>query len=59
MKSNYVLKEVTILQLENETLREQIKELKAKLKQYETEEKMRQMQGDKGTMGILQTTRIN
>ena len=47
MKNNYELKQTTILAMENETLRERIKELKLKIKKLEEEnEKRKVVQGE-------------
>jgi len=51
MKNNYELKQTTILSMENEALREQIKELKLKIKKLEDE--IRQ------TKGLAQSEGVN
>lgn len=55
MKNNYELKQTTILSMENEALREVIKELKMKIKKLEDE--IKQAEGlaqSKGTNTIIQ-----
>jgi regulator of replication initiation timing len=56
MKNNYLLKDHYIIQLENDTLREQLKELKAenaKLKMIINEKEMCKVPISKGTGRIL------
>jgi hypothetical protein len=55
MKNNYELKQTTILSLENEALRETIKELKLKIKKLEDE--IKQAEGlvqSKGDNSVIQ-----
>ena len=54
MKNNYELKQTTILSMENEALREQIKELKLKIKKLDDE--IRQAKGLVQSEGIDTTT---
>jgi predicted nuclease with TOPRIM domain len=56
MKNNYLIKDHYLIQSENDTLREQLKELKAenaKLKTMLNEKEMPKMQGDKATQRFL------
>ncbi len=52
MKSNYILKDHYIIQLENDQLKERIKELKLKIKQLE-DEKMSKVQPIEGNVPVL------
>jgi len=56
MKNNYLIKDHYIIQLENDTLREQLKELKAenaKLKMIINEKEMCKVPINKGTDRVL------
>jgi len=56
MKNNYLIKDHYLLELENETLREQLKKLKAEINKLKTmlnEKEMPKMQGDKATQRFL------
>lgn len=56
MKNNYLIKDHYLIQLENDTLREQLKELKAeitKLKTILNEKEMSKMQGNEATQRFL------
>lgn len=56
MKNNYLIKDHYLIQLENDTLREQLKELKAeitKLKTMLNEKEMPKMQGTEATQRFL------
>ena len=56
MKNNYLIKDHYLLELENETLREQLKKLKAEINKLKTmlnEKEMPKMQRTKATQRFL------
>lgn len=53
MKNNYELKQTMLLSIENETLRERVKELKLEIKKLQ-DEKRERMVSSKGGDAIIQ-----
>lgn len=54
MKNNYELKQTMLLSIENETLRERVKELKLEIKKLQDEKREREMVQIKGENAIIQ-----
>lgn len=53
MKNNYELKQTMLLSIENETLRERVKELKLEIKKLQDEKRERMVSGE-GNNAIIQ-----
>ena len=47
MKNNYELKQTMLLSIENETLRERVKELKLEIKKLQDEKRERMVSGER------------
>lgn len=54
MKNNYELKQTMLLSIENETLRERVKELKLEIKKLQDEKRERKVVQGKGENAIIQ-----
>jgi hypothetical protein len=53
MKNNYELKQTMLLSIENETLRERVKELKLEIKKLQDEKRERMVSGE-GDNAVIQ-----
>jgi cell division protein FtsB len=54
MKNNYELKQTMLLSIENETLRERVKELKFEIKKLQDEKREREVVQGEGENAIIQ-----